>query len=66
MDFADPTLRDDLVTMHGVPPPMIEAAQAMLTALAAERRERVDGREGTSVYIASPLSGACRICGVDR
>lgn len=65
MDFADAALRADLTTMHRVPPAMLEAAEAMLGAL-VEKREKRGPREGTTVYVAGPLAGGCRICGVER
>lgn len=66
MDFSDAELRDDLTALHSVPPPMVDAAEAMLSALVQTQRPPSSKQRETSVYVGGPLPGVCRICGVDR
>lgn len=66
MDFSDSELRDDLTALHSVPPRMLDAAEAMLSALVQTQRQAPSKQRETSVYVGGPLPGVCRICGVDR
>jgi len=69
MNFTDPKMRQLMVEEYSVPPFILLAAEAMQLAVQRGIEGEEKGKEGRregGMYLVSPPSGSCRVCGIEN